>query len=695
MITAATTLTLFIMLGIASLAIFWAKRINIPHTVLLVAIGISLGLLSYFPSLAFLGQFQLTPELLFYIFLPTLIFESAYNMNVRRLVDDYAAVLLLSIGGFLISTIVITVGLHALLLAIGLVIPIPITLLFGALISATDPVAILALFKEYGAPKRLTLIFEGESLFNDATAVALFLITLEAIHQDVFSVATSLSGLLLFVSMLIGGVIFGLVVGGLFAFLIGTTRESEVASITLTLVLAHITFILAELLSTTPVLFGQVLPISPIISTTIASLLIGNYGRAKIHPRAEKFVSELWEQFAFMANSLVFILIGVLMSQTSLLSPTILLATIIAIIVVAFARAASIYPVVFLYNLFQTDAKRIPPTWQHLLAWGSLRGALAVTMVLLIPDDFMISGWTLAIAPKEFLLALTVGCIGATLFIKATTIKPFIKRFNIDALSRLEEVEYQEARALIHYHVQKKLNSFQERKYIDAPTAQRLLTDHEAAFTKACQQVDTLSHDKRERLSLRTLRIFAIGIEKQQLKNLYRHNEINETVFRRISGKLQLQLEAIESGDMAPDIAIHTDSRDVFERLATYIRTIFKPTKKSFNCDDRYMYYRAQSIISRKVVKEFTALKEATTSVFSEAELQDVIDLYKTFKQNSHAKLQQLIAEAPKDAERLAFSLAEHSVHKIEETILQDLYNKELISQKLYIALRDELLASK
>jgi CPA1 family monovalent cation:H+ antiporter len=251
MLTLGTTLAIFLMLGISSLALFWAKRLNLPHTVLLVLIGIGLGFLALLPNFSFLSEFHLTPELLFYLLLPTLIFESAYHMNVRKLVADSSAVLLLAIGSFLISTILITALLHFALLLIGITIPFGITLLFGALISATDPVAVLALFKEYGVPRRLSLIFEGESLFNDATAVALFLITLEVINSGGITVLSSLEGLLSFTSMLVFGVLFGLLVGGIFTYLVGVARESEVASITLTIVLAHITFIMAEVISHT------------------------------------------------------------------------------------------------------------------------------------------------------------------------------------------------------------------------------------------------------------------------------------------------------------------------------------------------------------------------------------------------------------------------------------------------------------
>jgi CPA1 family monovalent cation:H+ antiporter len=491
--------------------------------------------------------------------------------------------------------------------------------------------------------------------------------------------------------MMLMGILFGLLVGGLFAKLIGMARENEVASITLTIVLAHITFITAELVSTTPIFGSLIIPISPIISTTVASLLMGNYGRAKIHPRAEKFVAELWEQFAFMANSLVFILIGILMTQLPLKEPVVLLSICVAIIIVALSRAASIYPIVSLYNLSQTTQKKVPLAWQHLLAWGSLRGALAVTMVLIIPDDFMVSNWPLSTSPKEFLLALTIGCIGATLFLKATSIKAFIKKFKLDALTEVEEIEYQEAQALIHHHVTRRLKKYQDRGYVDTRVANQLLAEHSAAFTEACQEVAHLSVTNRKDLAFRVLRMFAIGVEKRHLKNLYHHNEINESVYRNISNKLQHQLEEIESGNLAPDLAVPVDEKDVFEHLASKIRKVIRKKPHEQIIVEKYMYYRAQTIISRKVLKEFAELKHASGSIFTNEAVSHVINLYTTFKENSFKKLNTLSQDNPKLAKHLTLTLAQHSVHAIEEAVLEDIVKKELITQKLFIALRDEL----
>lgn len=690
MLTANATLAIFTMLGISSLAIFWAKRVKLPHTVFLVVIGLVLGLIAQFPAFGFFSEFTLTPELLFYLLLPTLIFESAYNINVRRMVEDTKIILILSVIGLLVSTVVIGGALYYILAFLGMSVPFIVTLLFGALISATDPVAVLALFKEYGAPRRLSLIFEGESLFNDATAVALFLVLLEVAQFGYHGFDTIFEGVVTFTSMMIGGVLFGILIGGIFTKLVGLARENEIASITLTIVLAHITFILAEVLSH-HLHFGNLhFAISPIIATTVAALLMGNYGRSKIHPRAEEFVENLWGQLAFMANSLIFILIGVLFVNVPTLSLSMIAVVLITILLVAIARAISIYPVVGLFNLATHKETKIPMAWQHLLSWGSLRGALAVTMVLLIPNDLSFAGWNLEMSPKDFLLSLTVGCIFATLFIKATTIQTFMRRLKLDALTEIEKVEAQEARALIHHEVQNRITHYSERGYIDPTVASELCTEHTIKYNAACKDLEA---SNTKELSLRVLRMYAIGIEKKHLKELYHHNEVNESVYRRLTGKLQLQLEAIEVGNLAPNMSIHTDGKDVFEVMATSIRRFLKPQTEEVRINNLYMYYRAQSIIARKVLKELTAIDHTSAEhIFNADALAHVLELYATFRTQSEKKLADLASANPETHHRLSHGLAQYSVHKIEEATLHELFERQLITPKLYITLKEEML---
>ncbi len=692
MLTINAYLAIFLMLGISSLAIFWARRVKLPHTVFLVITGLVLGFLAEFSILfSFFGEFSLTPELLFYLLLPTLIFESAYNINARRIIEDMPSILILSIVSLVVSTVAIGLALYALLIFLGLSVPFIFTLLFGALISATDPVAVLALFKEYGAPRRLSLIFEGESLFNDATAVALFAVLLAVATEGFHGGETVFHGVVTFSSMMIGGVLFGVLIGGIFAKLIGFARENEIASITLTLVLAHVTFILAEIVSHSLHIGSFHFALSPIIATTVAALLMGNYGRSKIHPRAEEFVENLWGQFAFMANSLIFILIGILFVNVPQLDATLLLVVGATIIIVAAARALSIYPVLGVFNFFTPTAKRIPRSWQHLLSWGSLRGALAVTMVLLIPDSLSFPNWNLPVSPKEFLLAITVGCIFATLFIKATTIQAFMKRLKLDALTPIEEVEAEEARALIHREVKRRIQRYSERGYITNSVATTLSDEHQKSYDEACAK--RVSADTAG-LSERVLRMYAIGIEKKHLKELYEHSEVSEAVFKRLSGKLQLQLESIESGNLAPDMSMHTDGKDVFEWLAAKFRKHLNREDATTQIHNLFMYYRAQTIISRKVLKELASIDTSSAEhIFSATALQNVLNLYTNFKEQSQKKLDAMTKDHPKEIDVLSNQLARCGVHKIEETVLHDLFERQLITPKLYITLKEELAA--
>jgi CPA1 family monovalent cation:H+ antiporter len=446
---------------------------------------------------------------------------------------------------------------------------------------------------------------------------------------------------------------------------------------------------MAELLSHHLHIGGFYFALSPIIATTVAALLMGNYGRSKTHPRAEEFVEKLWGQLAFWANSLIFVLIGVLFVSMPQLTREMIGVIVLAIFIVAIARAISIYPVVQTFNLFTKKENEVPQSWQHLLSWGSLRGVLAVTMVLLIPDDLTFSGWSLILSPKEFLLSITIGCIAATLFIKATTIQSFMRKLKLDELTAIEKVEASEARALIHHEVKARIKKYQERGYIDPQVAARLFSKHDREYLEACKD---LENDEVKELALRVLRMYAIGIEKIHLKQLYHYNEVNERVFKRLTGKLQLQLESVEVGNLAPNMSIHSDGKDVFEHLATKIRNLVDPETEQRTIDNLYLYYRAQSILSRKVLKELKSIDtESANHIFTIEALTHVLELYTNFRNQSEKKMQEIAAAHPNWYQALSEELASYGILKVEERTLTELYERQLITPKLYIALGEEL----
>lgn len=680
-------LAFFMLLTVASLTYALAARTKIPYTVLLVAIGLLLVPIAETNFFSFLKEFRLTPELLFYIFLPILLFESAYNIRVRHLQDNAITISALAVVALLISTVFIALVLGVLFNLINIHIPLLVLLLFGALISATDPVAVLALFKEYGAPHRLSLIFEGESLFNDGTAVALFFILLEIAYKGYHGASTVAEGLLLFTTMVVGGVAFGLLMGGLFAKLIQVTRHNHNVSIMLMLVMAHLTFILAEVFSHHVKIGDFEVKISAIIATTIASIVLGNYGRYKIAPHAEEFVDKFWCQFAFIANSIIFLLMGLLFSTLPFAVIEFTVPILLAVLVVAVGRALSIYPVIAVLNKLKREEK-IPLTWQHLLAWGSLRGALAVTMVLLIPADWRPADWAHAYSPQEFILALTIGCIYATMFIKALTIGPLIRKMKLDQLSDIEAIEYQEAQSYIRVQSLLRLQTLHTKGYIDAQSYKVIAAQLEDLVPETSDSTTphTDTAFSNQALATQALNIQALGIERYYLHDLFMHGEVTDWVVRRVQANISSQIDKLERGEPLLNHPA-TVKPDWLERLIDLVRWLL-PFAHKHDYKEKFLYYRAKVIITRKVVKELTQLSAEEAKLFPPQVVSDVIRRYVGYNKTAKTRVAQLLQKYGTALEQVNVTLGLKAMAKHRSQLLDDMLCRELITQKVYIALR-------
>jgi len=685
MLSITSVLALFTLLTLSSAVFFISKRVKIPYTVLLVIVGLVLVPLSKLsllePMFGFIDDFTLTPELLFYIFLPVLIFESAYNMNVRKIVESAWSITLLSIVSLIISALIIAGALFFLLPLIGLPIPFIIALLFAAIISATDPVAVLALFKEFGAPKRLTLIFEGESLFNDGTAVAIFFVVL-AIAQNGFNgVGTVIEGIGMFLMMVIGGILFGIGMAIVFSRALRYTRSNEFVSITLLIVSAHIVFILCELINTHGI-FGLNIHLSSIIATTIAALFLGNYSRHILSPKSDEYIEKSVGHLAFVINSLVFILIGILFASTKISLAELWLPVVITIFVVAIARAISIYAVVIPLNKLKLEA-HIPTSWQHLLSWGSLRGALAIIVVLLIPADYKPADWMYTYSPQQFLLALTIGCILATLFVKAVTIGALVNKLKINALSPLDEAH--ELDIAIYYLLTK------EKRFEDQRARGFVEQEYYGVIKEKVQRKIEVIKNEREALRAthgdslfeQSLHLMAIDIEEHYLKDLYINREISERVYRKIKGKLTLQREKIESAQQAQiDPSMHTDRKDIFDSLMMFMQTAFDKKSKVLFAYENVQYYRAQTIISRKVVKILTSMQEQYGApVFIKSAFNTVVDLYTKHKTQAQVKMEVLMQASPNAFNECIGNLSDRSLESAGNKSLKYLQEKGIVSE--------------
>ncbi|HEY0182101.1 MAG TPA: cation:proton antiporter [Rhodopila sp.] len=348
-----------------------ARSLRLPYTVGLVVAGIVLALTR------FQGRLMLTHDLVFELILPPLLFEAAINIHWKALRRDALPVLTLAIVGTLLSTLVVAAGMVALL---GW--PLRFALLFGVLIAATDPVAVIAMFKDNGISGRLRLLVESESLFNDGVAAVLFTLALawaQATDAEPVSVAEVARNLVAIVG---GGTLVGLACAGAAIAVAWRTSDHLVES-TLTTVTAYGSFLLAE-----HFLYSGVL------ATVSAGLLIGNLGilaegeGGRISPRGREFALALWDFIAFITNSIIFLLIGVAVAGIPFERlGTAALAIVIALVLLA--RAVTVYP---LCILFTRSRWRISMAAQHVLWWGGLRGALALALGLSLPPSIPFRG---------------------------------------------------------------------------------------------------------------------------------------------------------------------------------------------------------------------------------------------------------------------------------------------------------------
>lgn len=666
MLTISSVLALFSLLALATGVFFVAKRVNLPYTVLLVLVGILLVPITQLPGFevvfGYLDDLVLTPELLFYIFLPILIFESGFNMSIRRMLDSAWAISLMAIVGLLISTLLIAFGLWAALPLVGFEIPFIMALLFGAVISATDPVAVLALFKEYGAPRRLTMIFEGESLFNDGTAVALFMVILAVAMNGFHGAETVLEGILMFTGMVVFGIALGLLMAAIFSRAVRFTRSNEFATVTLLIISAHFVFIFSELINEHGI-FGVHIHISSIIATTVTSLFLGNYARHTLAPKTDQYLGKFIEHISFIANSLVFILAGLLFASSNVDIRTLWLPILVTVLVVAAVRVVSVYAVVAPLNKLKLE-ETIPQSWQILLSWGSLRGALAIIIILLIPEDFTVNGWSYAFAPRDFLLALTIGCILATLFIKAPLIKPIMRKLALDKPEPLDEAQAADLGIYYLLTERERFRTHKTKGFVNDIAYKELKKLLDQKIIAARAQRDTLTHLHGQRLFDQSLHLMAIHVEKFTLRQLYVNGEISERMYRKILGKLNLQTEKIEYArhdEIEPSVYI--DRKDIFDHLVNSLQTMFDRKKKLTSTAEKLQYYRAQMIIARKAVKALRTMQTAyKEEVFTPHAYEAVVSRYEHYREQNASKVDAMLDKHREELAPYLSDLAKRSI---------------------------------
>jgi monovalent cation:H+ antiporter, CPA1 family len=377
-----------LLLFVSALVAMLTRRLHMPYTVGLVLAGMGLYFLHIFI------KWHLSKDLIFFVFLPPLIFEAALFISWREFRKDLPVVALLATVGVLLAAAITAIGMHY-----SLNWDWGSAAVFGVLIAATDPVSVIATFKEAGVVGRLRLLIEAESLLNDGTAAVAFVAALGLLaggHQDFVSIAGTL------LLTIVGGATVGAIISFGFVFLAGRTPDYLV-EITFTTLAAYGSFFVAEHYH-----------LSGVLAALTAGLVVGHYRcSASISDAGRHALQPFWEYLAFVANSLIFLLIGAQVAQQHFSG--LWLPVLVAIVLVTLGRAIAIYP---LCAVFARSRLKVQSRHQHILFWGGLRGALALALALALPED---------LPHRDAIITITFAVVAFSVFAQGLTITSLLR----------------------------------------------------------------------------------------------------------------------------------------------------------------------------------------------------------------------------------------------------------------------------
>jgi monovalent cation:H+ antiporter, CPA1 family len=494
------------LLLVVSLVAIAVRQLRVPYTVALVLVG--LGITFQQPL-----EINLIPELILALLVPPLVFEAAFHINFGELRRSLPTIFLLAVPGVIITTIIVG-GLVAWFTPLSL----PVALVFGALISATDPVAIVSLFRSIGIPRRLALLVESESLFNDGTAIVVFNLMLAIALTGKFDLVMGVAD---FVRVSAGGTIIGLALGWLISRII-TRVDDYLIETTLTTVLAFGAYLLAERFH-----------VSGVLAVVAAGLVNGNISPQGMSPTTRIVLFNFWEYVAFLANSLVFLLIGLQVNLPSLMSAwQPILGAILAVLV---ARVVVVYGLCWITSRFDEP---VPFKWQHVLGWGGLRGAISLALVLTLPVAMG--------TDRELLRLMAFGVVLFTLLVQSTTMGKLVHWLRI-VMHTESQVEYEvgHARLTALRAAEGHLERLHREGLVTTHTWEKLKPDLNERSAALANQVHEVLRDNPalEAEEIDTARRELLRSQRSTLQDLRRDGAISEEVFEKLVAEVDVVLD--------------------------------------------------------------------------------------------------------------------------------------------------------
>lgn len=414
-----------------------AKRLKVPYTVLLVVAGLAVSLLlDGAPWLReHLEKIKLKPELLLQVFLPILLFEAAFHVDLKSFLNNRRAILFLAIPGVIIGMLLTTAVFVPVAKLIQDDVVWQVGLVTAAMLAATDPISVVALFKEFTVAKRLGIIVEGESLINDGIAVVLFGVvvkitadslglTIPTLHDPGENVQ-ALHVIGVFLREVFLGTALGVAVGLAMSYLTSKVND-HLIEVALTAIAAYGSNVVAMQLHA-----------SPVIAVVVCGMMVGNVGaKHGMSPTTREAVFSFWEFAAFMANSFVFILIGLEIRLSELWADAGLIVAFFVIMILV--RSVTVFGV---HSLVRREDLKLKKAWLPVITWSGVRGSLSMVMAMML-----VASESEGETTRKLILNLVFGVVLLSILLQGTTIEWLMKRVGLIVETR-EEIEYEMALA--------------------------------------------------------------------------------------------------------------------------------------------------------------------------------------------------------------------------------------------------------
>ena len=650
--------TLFIILLLLILALLLSglcRHLSLPYTILLVVTGVTINLLATVTPFALIPSgFHLSDELILFIFHPALIFVSALSLDARTLIKDLLPILVMAIPGMLISAVLVAIGLNTFFYLDFL-----LAFLFGAIISATDPVAVIALFKELGVSKRLTVLVEGESLFNDATAIVLFNIVLGAVIHGESALMDTPTMIYYFSEHFLLGALIGTLIGLVISEMMVRMYHGQQSFVVVaSIVAAYLSFIVAE----------HNFHASGIMSVLATALCIRGIATPRLSGEANHHIETSWDVIALVLNSLLFLLIGL---TVDIFAFAIHWQPLIWVILAIFvARMISVYGLIPLTtSLFSLPAINLNS--RHMMWWGCSKGTIAIAMALAIPET---------VIDRGLLLELTLGVVLTSLLMSGPTLKPLMRALKIDHLNDDEWLEMQQGMAQITNAVNACLNSFSKLHLLGNDMQDSVL---QSLTRKIAPTPETLTEEQQ----LRQIHLHALNIEERELQRLHEIGLVNYYTY--LNFKDILRKDKAKSIDEMIRFNINQDNVNPFVRFEMSMIKYLSEYEWTLNWLIRYQKIRFSNLIRHDLAgvlmahEALLALNQVEADFHSD-KLNIIRKIYRKRLQRRQGRLKKLGQHFPDFYNQFEYRLFQEVALRYSMKLITEDFEHGKLSEKIY-----------